>query len=118
MEIICIQCPLGCDIQVEKKDDDSGELLIKGVQCKLGKTYAYEEFTNPTRTVTSTAVIHNATLPVIPVRTNKPIPKKLVFSALEELNKAELTAPVEIGTIVVPNVCNTGCDFVTSRSLS
>ena len=116
-EMICILCPLGCKMQVTEKPDQPGELTVRGLQCKKGKVYAYEEYTNPTRTLTSTVVIHNAPLPRLPVKTNKPLPKELIFPAMKEISLVELSGPVQIGAVVIKNLLGTGIDVITSRSL-
>ena len=116
-EMICILCPLGCKMQVTEKPDQPGELTVRGLQCKKGKQYAYEEYTNPTRTLTSTVVIHNAPLPRLPVRTNRPIPKELIFPAMKEISSVELSGPVQIGTVVIKNLLDTGIDVIATRSL-
>ena len=116
-EMICILCPLGCKMKVKEKPDQPGELSVRGQQCKLGVDYAYDEYANPTRTVTSTVVVHNAHLPRLPVKTSKPIPKALVFPALEEIAKVEVKGPVEIGTVIIKNLLGTDSDIVATRSL-
>ncbi len=116
-EMICILCPLGCKMQVKEKPDQPGELSVRGQQCKLGVDYAYDEYANPTRTVTSTVAIHNAPLPRVPVKTSKPIPKDLVFPALEEISRVEIEGPVEIGAVVIKDILGTGSDIITTRSL-
>jgi CxxC motif-containing protein len=116
-ELICILCPLGCKMKVSGVADSPEDLTIRGQQCKIGREYAYEEYTNPTRTLTSTVVINNAPLARLPVKTNKPLPKELIYKAMEEINKVELTAPVKMGTVVIENLLDTGIDVVTTRSL-
>ncbi|MDW7738788.1 MAG: DUF1667 domain-containing protein [Bacillota bacterium] len=116
-EMICILCPLGCKMQVKEKADKEGELSVRGQQCKLGKEYAYDEFYNPTRILTSTVVIHNASLPRLPVKTDKPIPKDLIFPAVEEIARVEMEAPVKMGDIIIENLLNTGINVIATRSL-
>jgi CxxC motif-containing protein len=117
-ELICILCPLGCKMSVSEDTDNPDDLVIRGQQCKIGRVYAVEEYTNPTRTLTSTVVINNAPLARLPVKTNKPLPKSLIFKAMEEINRVELTAPVKMNTVVIENLLDTGIDIVTTRSLS
>ena len=62
-------------------------------------------------------VIKNAPLPRIPVKTQKPIPKELIYSCMEELNKVEVTAPVKMGDVIIENLLGTGIDIVASRSM-
>ncbi len=116
-EMICILCPLGCKMQVKEKPDKPGELSVRGQQCKLGVDYAYDEYANPTRTVTSTVLIHNARLPRLPVKTSKPIPKELVFPALDEIARVEIKAPVKIGAVIIKNLLGTDSDIIATRSL-
>jgi CxxC motif-containing protein len=116
-DLICILCPLGCKMKVSGVADSPEDLTIRGQQCKKGREYAYEEYTNPTRTLTSTVVIKNAPLARLPVKTSKPLPKGLIFKAMEKINEIELTAPVNMGTVVIENLLDTGIDVVTTRSL-
>ncbi len=116
-EMICILCPLGCKMQVKEKTNQPGELSVRGQQCKLGVDYAYDEYANPTRTVTTTVVIQKAPLPRLPVKTSKPIPKDLVFQALDEIARVEVIGPVKIGDIMIKNLLGTGSDLIATRSL-
>lgn len=116
-EMICILCPLGCKMRVSEKPDQPGELTVRGIQCKKGKDYAYEEYTNPTRTLTSTVAIHNVPLPRLPVRTSKPLPKGLVYKAMDEINKVELEGPVQMGDVIIKGLLGTDIDVIASRSL-
>ncbi len=116
-DMICILCPLGCKMQVSEKPGQADELAVRGIQCKKGKEYASEEFKNPTRTFTSTVVIHNAPLPRLPVRTNKPLPKGMVFDAMDVINAIELEAPVRMGDTIVEGLLGTDIDIIASRSL-
>jgi len=116
-EIVCILCPLGCKMQVSEKIDEPGELKVRSIQCKKGKDYAYEEYYNPTRTLTSTVAIHNTPLPRLPVKTSKPLPKNLVYEAMEEINKVEIQGPVKMGDIIIKNLLDTDINIVATRSL-
>jgi len=116
-EMICILCPLGCKMQVRPKPGKASELSVRGQKCSLGIDYAYDEYTNPTRTVTSTVVIHNASLPRLPVKTDKPVPRDLVFKVLEEIAGVELTGPVKIGTVIIKELLGTDSNLVATRSL-
>jgi CxxC motif-containing protein len=116
-EIICILCPLGCKMKVKEKPDQPGELAVRGIQCKEGKKYAYEEFTNPTRTLTSTVAIHNAPLPRLPVKTSRALPQELLYRAMEEIAKVEVNGPVRMGDVIIENLLDSGIDLVATRSL-
>ncbi len=116
-EMVCIVCPLSCKVKVESNPGVTEELIVEGHQCKRGKVYAIEEFTNPTRMVTSTVVIYNASLPRLPVKTSKPIPKGLIFPCIKEIERVSVNGPVKMGDVIIKDLLGTDIDLVASRSM-
>lgn len=112
--LICIVCPKGCHLHV---DEEHG-YAVTGNSCPRGIEYAQKELTHPTRVITSAVKCHGAAYPRCPVKTNRPIPKELIFQAIRTLDQLELTAPIRTGQVVVENVCRTGADFVACRDLN
>lgn len=110
--IICTICPVGCEIEVTGNEEEV--LSLDGNQCKRGIPYATSEFLNPERILTTTAKINNYRLNVIPVRSNKPIPKKLLMEAMDIIKKIEINGPVEMEDVVIFNIVDTGADIVIS----
>ena len=117
VEITCIACPMGCDVDLEV-DDESDEILsIDGNQCPKGENYVKEEYRNPTRILPTTARVNGGVLPLVPVKSAEPLPKGKLEAAMREIAKVELDAPIELGDVVVENVCDTGVDIVATRDL-
>lgn len=113
--LTCIGCPMGCQIEVEL--DDEGKFISStGWSCNIGKRYAQEEVTAPVRTVTSLMNVTNRTEPVS-VKTAHPIPKGKIFECLAEIRKVNLQAPINIGDIVLKNVCGTNIDIVATKNV-
>ena len=83
-ELTCIICPQGCSIKVET-DENNNIKKVEGNTCKRGYDYAVSEVTNPVRTLTSTIKLEDGRM--VSVKTNKPIPKELIFKCMEETNK-------------------------------
>lgn len=110
-ELICICCPRGCHLQV----DDN--LNVTGNFCPRGAKYGKEEISNPTRVVTSTVRISNAELAMCPVKTENPIPKGKIFDVMKSINEVRISAPVKIGDIIIPNVCGTGVNVISTRDM-
>ena len=54
-------------------------------------------------------------MPVVPVKSAKPIPKELLFDCMTEINKVTLAAPVKIGDVVLENILNTGVNIVATN---
>ncbi len=114
-EIICIMCPLGCSLTVyyTQKAIQS----IEGNQCKLGLEYAEKEILNPERTLTTTVRVKHGHLPLVSVRSNKPLPKERLFDAMDLLAKIEVEAPIRIGEKVVENLFDTGVDAIATKNI-
>ncbi|NCB04729.1 MAG: DUF1667 domain-containing protein, partial [Clostridia bacterium] len=51
------------------------------------------------------------------VKTKNPVPKKLIFDCMRELNALRLCAPVHMGQVVCPNVCGTGVDVIATKTV-
>lgn len=114
-EIICIVCPMGCHLKVT--ETDNGNFIVEGNTCKRGEEYGINELTNPVRVLPSTVKITGGTLSRLPVTTNGPIPKGLIFEAMKEINKVIVEAPVTVRDVIIKNLLDTGVDVVASRSM-
>ncbi len=113
-EFTCIVCPRSCRVKVREED---GELAFDGHQCKRGETYAREEYTNPVRILTSTVALSHGPLPLLPVRTARPVPKGMLEKCMEEINSVVVEAPVRVGQVIVRDLASTGVDLVATRSI-
>jgi len=113
--LTCITCPIGCDMDVETKD---GKLFsAKGHICPRGEEFALQEITKPMRVLTSTVRIKDAEFAMLPVRTDKPIEKGLLFQAMEELARIEIQAPIEMYDIVIRNIVGTEANVIATRNM-
>ena len=110
--LICIGCPNGCLVTVDKNQD--GSLSITGNTCKKGEEYARNEVTAPKRTVTSIVRVSGGKNPVVSVKTKEEIPKEKIAACMEEINRTALKAPVSLGQIVIADVAGTGVDIVAT----
>ncbi len=112
----CIRCPLSC--QIELIEEDNNILKVMGNRCKQGERYVIDEFTNPVRTVITTLYTEEGILPMLPVRSERPIPKHLMKECMKELAKIRVKAPVKCGGIVHKNILDTGINIIASRDMS
>ncbi|MGA2385940.1 MAG: DUF1667 domain-containing protein [Candidatus Bathyarchaeia archaeon] len=114
-EFTCIGCPSSCELKLV--EEEGKKLEVTGSGCKIGEEYAIKEFTAPERVLTSTVRVENGVLPVLPVKSEKPIPKKLIREAVRELAKVKVKAPIKQGSVVYENMLNTDVNVIASRSL-
>lgn len=112
-ELTCIVCPKGCQLKVELEGKEITS--VTGYTCKRGEAYARTECTAPMRTLTTTAAVVGGG--VVPVKTDKTVPKELLFACMAEVNQARVPADAKAGDIVIENILGTGANVVTTRNV-
>ena len=73
--------------------------------------------TNPVRVLTTTVRLKGGKLPVLPVKSDKPLPKDLLFECMKVINAIEYEAPAALGDIVAENISGSGVNIVATRSI-
>jgi len=111
-QITCIICPQGCDILVNGDENNISSMI--GQNCTRGEVYARDEFIHPLRVLTSTVKVTGSNVLLVPVRTNKPIPKKLLFRGMDEIRKVRVAAPIKRGDIIIHNFLDTNADLTAT----
>ena len=91
---------------------------MRGNSCKRGLEYASSEVIHPVRVLASTVRMRNAGLRLLPVRSASPLPKELIFKAMEEVRKTVVEGDVKMGDVIIPSVAGSGIDMIASRSSS
>lgn len=110
--VTCVTCPIGCSITVESDGKDIKS--IEGAQCKRGVEYAKNEVIAPVRILTSIVKVDGAAVPLVAVRSNRPVPKESMFQCMDEIRKVVMPVPVHVGDVIVADICGTGCDIVAT----
>ena len=96
---------------------DTGDFLsVTGNTCPRGAKYAEQECTLPERMITAVIPVAGNETP-LSVKTASPVPKKLIACVMDELSRVQVSLPVSIGQVVLPDVLNTGVDIIATRSL-
>lgn len=113
--LICIGCPLGCELTAQVENGEVGS--VTGNTCPNGERYARKELTNPTRILTTTVRVRNGVLPVVSVKTRGEVPKARLLACARALKTIEVTAPVVLGQVIVPDLLGTGADLVATKSI-
>ena len=115
-ELTCIGCPLGCTLQVTM--DNGAVVSVTGNTCPRGDAYARKEVTAPTRTVTTTVPVRGGVLAAVSVKTAGEIPKDKIFACVRALKTVVVTAPVEIGQVVLNDAAGTGVDVIATKAVA
>lgn len=114
-EITCIVCPKGCQMTVDNID---GQYVVDGNSCIRGSRYGVDEVTNPKRMITTTVRLEGSYLNMLPVKTSSSVPKDMVFDIMHILSTIKITAPVNVGDIIVENILDTGVDIVSCKTMN
>ena len=111
-KLTCIECPKGCRLIIDAQD---GKMVnVTGNECPKGEKYAISEIENPVRILTSSVLGLGLGLKMIPVRTDKPIPKSRIFDAMGEIKKIRVTAPLKSGDIIVKDFLRLGVNLIAT----
>ena len=114
MKMICINCPRGCELDVERSAD--GTVAVSGNACPRGEEYGRAELVNPTRMVTGLVRVAGMRKP-LPVKTASAVPKGKIDAVLFAMHQATVQLPVKIGDVVVSDVAGTGVDLVATANM-
>lgn len=111
-EIICTVCPMGCHIMVEGENEKI--LSVTGNNCKRGEQYATAEFSHPVRILTTTMKTDSQKKPLVPVRSDKPVPKEKIMDCMEIIRQCKVKAPIQVYDVLVENICDTEINIVAT----
>lgn len=114
-ELTCVSCPVGCTIRVELFGN--AILHIQGNRCPRGKAYAQEEITDPKRILTTSIKVLHGDYPLVSVRTDRPIPKRLIPEVMAAIRALCVEAPVEMGQVLITDVLGTGANILATRTV-
>ena len=113
--LTCIVCPRGCTLTVTLDSAlENPVVSVEGQGCKRGVDYATAECTHPTRVLTTTAPTVDGG--VVPCKTDRAIPRELLFEAMKAVNTLSAPAVVRIGDILLEDLLGTGANIVATAN--
>lgn len=112
-KLICIECPKGCTLTISVEDGVVSS--VKGNNCTKGEIYAVSEVENPLRILCSSVIAEGLMLHMIPVRTDKPIPKHALLKGMEAVKRLKISRPVLVGDILVENFLGYNANLIVTR---
>ncbi|MBO7345394.1 MAG: DUF1667 domain-containing protein [Clostridia bacterium] len=99
MKITCVECPMGCEIEVV---NNNGDITVTGNTCPRGKLYAENEITCPRRVLTTSVRAENGKM--VSVKTDAPIKKQEMLEVMQKINRVSVKLPVKIGQVVIKDL--------------
>jgi len=114
-KLTCIECPKGCLLSIDI--ENCRVVKVSGNECPKGEKYAIQEIENPMRILTSAVLTEGLSLKMVPVRTDKPIPKSKIMEAIDEIKKTRLKSPVKCGFVIAENFLGLGVNLLATREV-
>lgn len=111
--MICIECPKGCSLAVDI--ENCKVVNVAGAMCPKGIIYASAEIENPTRIFTGSVRTRTLALKLVPVRTDKPIPKRDLQRSAKAVSEIVLDRPVAAGETIMENFLSLGVKLIATR---
>ena len=112
---VCVVCPIGCEIDVVH---DGGKIIsMEGNKCEKSEEFVSQELIEPMRILTTTVRIQGARWAVIPVRSDKAVPKRSFPCIMKQLGRIRLQAPVNMLDVVMRDILNTGANIIATRTM-
>jgi CxxC motif-containing protein len=112
---VCVVCPVGCEIDVVH--DGSKIISMAGNKCEKSEEFVIQELIEPMRILTTTVRIQGSRWAVIPVRSDKAVPKRLFPQIMKQLRRITLQAPASMLDVVVGDVLHTGANIIATRTM-
>jgi len=115
-KLTCIECPRGCTLTVDF--ENCRVVSVEGNACPQGNAYAVAEIQHPVRLITSAVLAESLEIKMVPVRTDKPVPRDRVMDVMSAIKKIRLNRPVRCGEIIADNFLGLGVNLIATRSVS
>jgi CxxC motif-containing protein len=112
---VCVVCPIGCEIDVVH--EGSTIVSMEGNKCEKSVEFVSQELIEPMRILTTTVRIQGSRWTVVPVRTDRAVPRRLFPRIMKRLGLVELQAPVNMLDVVLRDILHTGANIVATRTM-
>jgi CxxC motif-containing protein len=111
----CLSCPIGCELTVRI---ENGEIVdVSGNRCPRGEAYGRQEALEPMRVLPSSVRVVHGTRPLLSVKTDRPIPRRLIPEAMRLIRSVSVKAPIAVGDAVLTDILGTGANLVATREI-
>ena len=115
-KMVCIECPKSCAVSVDI--ENCKVIKVTGAKCPRGVKYAMAEVEDPVRILTAAVLTEGLSLKLIPIRTDKPIPKKDILRSMAEIRLIRISKPLKSGDTVAENFLGLGVRLLATREVT
>ena len=111
-ELICINCPFGCRMTAEIKNNIVNSITGNG--CARGKEYAAQEAILPMRILTGNMRAQGSIRP-FSVKSDGAIPKDILLKCAAELKYHHPELPILRGQVIISDILGTGVNIIATQ---
>ena len=112
--MVCLVCPKSCCLSIIHNLEN---ISIENNDCNKGLEFAKKELRDPERLLTSTIRVDLGELPLVSVRSDKPVKKTEVKALIKYLDSIVLYAPVISGQILVSGLGKNKVNIIATRTI-
>ncbi len=102
---------MGC--QLEAGVENGAAVYVTGNSCPRGKLYAENEVVRPLRVLTTSVRCVGGKM--LPVKTDKPIPRDMMLELMKVINNVHPKLPVSTGDIVIKDLFE-GVNLIATKT--
>ena len=114
-KLICVSCPIGCELTA--RIENGVVTSVTGNRCPRGEAYARQEAIDPMRVLPTSVRVIGGELPLVSVKTDQPVPKRMIWQIMDHIRTLSIEAPVKIGQVLAENIMETGANLVATREV-
>ena len=114
-KLICVSCPIGCEITA--RIENGVVTSVTGNRCPRGEAYARQEAIDPMRVLPTSVQVIGGDLPLVSVKTDRPVPKRLIWQIMDYIRALSIEAPVKIGQVLAEDIMGTEANLVATREV-
>ena len=104
--MVCLVCPKSCLLSLTENNG-----------CARGLEFAKKELTDPERMLTSTMRLDRGVLPLVSVRSDRPVKKNELRALIQQLDSMVVPAPVSSGQILVSGLGENKVNIMATRTI-
>ena len=93
------------------------EIYVENNTCDKGLEFAKKELINPERILTSTIRVNYGILPLVSIRSDKPVKKKEIKTLIKHLDGIVVSAPIIKDQVLVSELGENKVNILATRSI-
>ena len=113
--MVCLVCPKSCTLLVKGTLET---IIIKNNSCNKGLGFVKKELSDPERILTSSMKVEYGVLPLVSVRSDRPVKKVELKALIKQIDEISVSAPVLSGDILASALGKNKVNIIATRTIN